>query len=176
MNSLSERPAEAVAAQRNELRRAKLVLSATAGAGGILAILCLGSLAGLTELPALIAPFGATSALLFALPASPLAQPRNVIGGHTIAAASGLAMFSIFGPGLLTAAFGVGLAIFLMIQTETMHPPAGANPVVIAALGTATWSFLLAPILLGTLILVAIAVAFHHFLSGQRYPARPFGQ
>jgi CBS-domain-containing membrane protein len=82
----------------------------------------------LTGLTLLVAPFGASCVLVVALPASPLARPRNVIGGHLIATGAGLCVFTLLGAGPLTLALGVGLAISAMLLTGTLHPPARANP------------------------------------------------
>ncbi len=140
-----------------------------AGLGGALAIGILASLAeGLGQM-LLIAPFGASSVLLFCLPESPLAQPRNVIGGHLVSAFVGLAALALIGPGPLGYALGVGCAIALMRLTETLHPPAGADPLVIL-FGGAGWSFLAVPVLSGAIALVLIAWIYHRLVTGKRYP------
>lgn len=108
--------------------------AAIAGLGGFIVIFALAELSKLSGAALLIAPFGASCVLVFALPASPLAQPRNVIGGHLVSTAVGLVAFMVFGTTPLGFATGVGLAIAAMLLTRTTHPPAGAS-----------WSFLLAP-------------------------------
>jgi CBS domain-containing membrane protein len=40
--------------------------------------------------PLLVAPIGASAVLVFAVPASPLAQPRAVIGGNVVSALVGI--------------------------------------------------------------------------------------
>lgn len=119
----------------------------------------------------LIAPFGASCVLVFALPASPLAQPRNVIGGHLVSTAVGLAAFMIFGATPLGFGVGVGLAIAAMLLTRTTHPPAGADPIVVMLAG-ASWSFLFAPVLAGAISIVVAGAAYHRALSGAAYPER----
>ena len=64
--------------------------SIVGGIGGFIAILLLASARAELNANLLIAPFGASCVLVFAIPQSPLAQPRNVIGGHLIAPAAGL--------------------------------------------------------------------------------------
>ena len=135
-----------------------------AGAGAALAISLLGLLVNATHLALLIPPFGASCALLFAAPSSPLAQPKNLVGGHLLAAIAGLLMVGVFGPGVAAMATGVGLAIAAMVLTDTLHPPAGADPIVVA-LASPGWIFLLTPILLGTLILIAVASAWRYGVS-----------
>ena len=59
----------------------------------------------------------------------PLAHPRNILFGHMLSALSGVFVFSMLGFSSLSVG-GVGLAIFLMMTTKTVHPPAGANPII----------------------------------------------
>lgn len=131
-----------------------------AGLGGALAI---GVLAVANEAHVallLIPPFGASCVLVFGVPASPFARPRNVIGGHLISAAMGLTAVGIFGPDPLGIAAGVGLAIASMMLTDTVHPPAGANPIVVAILNPG-WSFLLAPVLIGAAVIVILGAIYN---------------
>ncbi|HZC18028.1 MAG TPA: HPP family protein, partial [Caulobacteraceae bacterium] len=114
------------------------------GLGGTLAIFILAEASDLAHAALLIAPFGASCVLVFALPQSPLAQPRNVIGGHLISAVVGLAAYALLGAHPWSFAIGVGLAIAAMQITGTVHPPAGADPIVVI-LAKAGWLFLLSP-------------------------------
>jgi len=140
------------------------------GLGSGVAIFVLASLSLSLERMLLIAPFGATCVLLFALPQSPLARPRNVIGGHGISAISGLAVLHLLGAGPGACGLAVGLAIAAMQITETIHPPAGGTPLVVMILG-AGWSFLVLPILAGTVALVLLALVWHRLVTGRTYPA-----
>jgi hypothetical protein len=115
--------------------------SIVAGIGGFIAILALASARAELCANLLIAPFGASCVLVFAIPQSPLAQPRNVIGGHLISMAAGLSVFGLLGQTPLAFALGVGLAIAAMLLTGTVHPPAGADPIVVI-LASASWPFL----------------------------------
>lgn len=125
----------------------------------------------------LIAPFGASSVLLFAAPNSPLAQPWSAVVGNTTGAAVGvLACLLVPDPGLRIA-LAVGLGIAAMIGLRAVHPPAGAvamtaamNPEAIRQLGF--W-FVLAPVTLGTVLLVALAMVYAR-LTGRHYPLRQF--
>lgn len=144
--------------------RPQLFPALLAGLGGFVAIFLLALVGASAQLALIIAPFGATAVLLFALPDSPLAQPRNVIGGHLISATIGLGCFSLLGHQPLSLALGVGLAIAAMRLTRTLHPPAGADPLVAITIG-ASWSFLLLPVLAGTVALVAISTAFRRTIG-----------
>jgi CBS-domain-containing membrane protein len=139
--------------------------------GGTIAIALLGLAGQDLHQTLLIAPFGASCVLLFAAPASPFAQPRNLIGGHLLTAAIGLAMLWIFGNSALSMGVAVGLVIALMELTGTVHPPAGANPIVIMLAGKASLWFLLTPILAGVLFLLLVALVVNN-LGGRRWPTR----
>ena len=86
----------------------------------------------------LIPPFGASLVLVMAVQDSPLAQSRNVFFGHVFSALSGVIMFYFLGGSPLSISLGMALAILIMMITKTVHPPAGANPV-IAILGAKTF-------------------------------------
>lgn len=125
----------------------------------------------------LVAPFGASSVLLFAVPNSPLAQPWSAIVGNTVAAVVGVAVCLLVADPALRIALAVGLALTATILCRAIHPPAGAvamtaamSPEAIADLGF--W-FALAPIALGTTALVVLAT-FYARLTGRHYPFRQF--
>lgn len=119
-----------------------------AGIFASLTIFCLGLIDHWSTLPILIAPFGASCVLLFGFPESKFASYKNLIGGHLIASFSGLALYFIFPESLMAMSLSVGIAITLMLLTDTVHPPAGANPLLIF-LTHAKLSFIATPILLG---------------------------
>ncbi|GGP67201.1 hypothetical protein GCM10009347_35820 [Shewanella algicola] len=133
--------------------------------GGTLGILCLCLLGQYSEVPWLMAPFGATCVILFAAPTSPLAQPRNVIGGHFIAASVGLAALYGLGDSYITMSVAVGVAIMAMQFLRAVHPPAGANPIVIILAGKSavSLSFLVTPVLVGSVLLVVIASLVNNY-------------
>jgi len=130
--------------------------------GGTAAIGVLGLLAKTTGLPLLIAPFGASCVLLFAVPESAFAHPRNMVFGHLIASAIGVGICAFAGIGLWQMAIAVGLAIAAMQLTRTVHPPAGADPLVIMLAGGASVKFLLLPVLAGVLCLFLISRVFNY--------------
>jgi CBS-domain-containing membrane protein len=139
------------------------------GVGAALAMGIIGWIGNVSHEPLLIAPFGASCVLLFAAPSSPLAQPVNVIGGHVVASALGLLM-RLYLPGEWWAiALAVGVVITVMAALRITHPPAGADPVVIF-LSDPGWSFLVVPIMTGTLVLVGIATLVHMVPPRTTYP------
>ena len=140
------------------------------GAGGLAAIAAVAGITLASDYPLLMAPFGASAVLLFGMHDLPASQPRNVIGGHLLAALLGLILLTLLGDAWWVMAIGVGGAIALMQLSRTLHPPAGANPIVIA-LRAADWSFLLAPVLLGALAMVLVALVFNNIPRARKYPS-----
>ncbi len=119
----------------------------------------------------LMAPFGATMVILFGLPESPLAQPRNIIVGHLLTTAIGLSVAALAGVSPWSMGLAVGLAVSLMLVTNTTHPPAGANPLVVMLAGE-HWDFLIMPVAAGAVLIVVFGALYHRLVSGQRYPKR----
>lgn len=137
--------------------------------GAFLGITATGYPAAITHSPLLIAPFGATCVLIFGAPDSPLAQPRNVVGGHCIATLISLTLLHLFGAEWWVMALAVATSIGVMQLTSTLHPPAGATPLVVI-MTKASWSFFFVPVLLGALILVSCAVLFNNLARDRSYP------
>ena len=108
----------------------------------------------------LIPPFGASLVLVMAVHESPLASPRNLFFGHVLSASSGVLMFYFLGNTALSIALGLGFAISLMMLTKTVHPPAGANPV-IAVLGAKTFEFVIMPVAIGASFIVIFALLYN---------------
>lgn len=150
----------------------RLFVPLLAGLGAMLCITILSSLGGVTSSSVwLMAPFGATMVILFGLPDSPLAQPRNIIVGHLLTTAIGLSVATLAGVSPWSMGLAVGLAVSLMLITKTTHPPAGANPLVVMLAGE-HWDFLITPVAAGALLIVAFGALYHRFISGQPYPKR----
>lgn len=143
--------------------------TALAGLGGFLAIIALALAGAVAVTPLIVAPFGSSAVLLFSLPGSPYSRPRNVIGGHVVSALTGLAVLAVLAPTPFAMAIGVGLAIMAMRLTGTIHPPAGAMPILVLATG-APWWFFAVPAGAGATVIVAAAFLYHRFVSGQAYP------
>ena len=128
------------------------------------AFLCLFLIAYFNSIDAtnlwLIPPFGASLVLVMAVHDSPLASPRNVFFGHILSASSGVLMFYFLGESPLAISAGLALAISLMMLTKTVHPPAGANPV-IAILGAKTFEFVIMPVAIGASFIVIFALIYN---------------
>jgi CBS-domain-containing membrane protein len=116
----------------------------------------------------LIPPFGASMVLVMAVHNSPLAEPKNIFLGHTLSALSGVIIFTLMGSSFISLGIAVGLSIFVMATFDSIHPPAGANPI-IAILGGKGLSFVLMPVALGAVVIILFAL-FYNKLLGRDYP------
>ena len=138
-------------------------------------LVCNLAIGGDPQLPLIVAPMGASAVLLFAVPASPLAQPWPIVGGNTISALVGVAVAHVVSDPLLAVGLAVSLAILAMSLTRSLHPPGGAAALTAviggAAVTRAGFWFPLVPVAINALILVALGVVFHR-LAGRRYPHR----
>lgn len=123
----------------------------------------------------LIGSFGASSVLIYGAIQSPLAQPRNLIGGHVVSALVGVTVYQIVPDILwLSAPLAVAFSIVLMQYTKTLHPPGGATALIavtssgkIADLG---YWYVLSPVLSGCLILLLVAFVFNNITQNRTYP------
>jgi len=140
-----------------------------AGVGGAIAIAALVLLGYVSDSPLLMAPFGASCVLLFSLPKSPLSQPINVIGGHLVSMAIGLALHTFLPFDWWSVALAVGLAITAMAILRVTHPPAGADPLVVF-FSSPGWEYLIFPVAIGSVILVITAWTFHKLPPQTSYP------
>lgn len=142
---------------------------------GLVALAFSGALPLPAGTAAVVAPIGASAVLVFAVPASPLAQPWPVLGGNMVGAIVGMAFAQALGTGPLAAGLAVGAAILAMSLLRCVHPPGGAAALVAMiggpAIREAGWLFPFAPVAANSALLVAAAWAFHRF-SGYGYPHR----
>ncbi len=127
------------------------------------------------DLTLLIGSFGASAVLVYAAIKSPLAQPRNLIGGHIIAGIIGVACYKMFGGTLwLAGALAASLAIVAMLLTKTLHPPAGATAL-IAVIGgekihNLGFLYAFVPAGLGAFILLIVALLVNNLSKNRKYP------
>ena len=118
----------------------------------------------------LIASFGSTMVLLFGYPESPFAQPKNIFFGHLLTASVGVIFVNFIPlPLYLAIPFAVGIAVGLMILLNVTHPPAGGNPVIVL-MASASYNYLLNPIIFGSIILILFGVILNRFIAQKKYP------
>jgi CBS domain-containing membrane protein len=126
-----------------------------------------------SALPMLIAPMGASAVLLFALPASPLAQPWSIIGGNLVSALVGVTCARWIHDPMLAASVAIALAIGAMLALRCLHPPSGAVALT-AVLGGASmhalgYGFLFAPVGINSVLLLSVALIYNN-ATRHRYP------
>ena len=132
----------------------------------------IGHLAGGSSLVWLVAPMGASAVLVFAVPASPMAQPWPVIGGNTLSALFGIAavhgLQGVVAPEWV-AAMAVAGAIALMVTLRCLHPPGGASALLVVLGGIADPAFAFYPVMLNSVFLVVAGIAYNN-ATGRAYP------
>lgn len=133
-------------------------------AGGAVAIGGMGLFSAVAEYPLMAIPFATSIVMVMGSPAAPPAQPRALIGGHLVSTVVGLLAVKLLGPAPWAAALAVGLAMAAMHLTGTFHPPAGIDPLVIVV-NDLSWSFLLAPVAVGALLLALFAFTWHNLVA-----------
>ena len=128
-----------------------------------------------TDLLMVIGSFGASAVLIYGAIKSPLAQPRNLIGGHVLSAIIGVACYQIFHTHMwLAASLAVATSIAVMHATKTLHPPGGATGL-IAVIGSQKvhdlgYLYVLIPVGLGAVIMLVIALLVNNLSKNRRYP------
>ncbi|WP_419771234.1 MAG: HPP family protein [Candidatus Marinarcus sp.] len=128
-----------------------------------------------TDLSLVIGSFGASAVLIYGAVHSPLAQPRNLIGGHILSAIVGVISFKLFSGNIwFCSAFAVATSILVMQLTLTLHPPGGATAL-IAVIGSEQihnlgFLYVLVPVASGAFILFVIAIFVNNIPSHRHYP------
>lgn len=123
----------------------------------------------------IIGSFGASAVLIYGAVRSPLAQPRNFIGGHVISAIIGVTCFKLFPSQLwISSSLAVATSIAAMHATKTLHPPGGATAL-IAVIGSIKihnlgYLYVILPVGVGAMIMLAIALIINNIPSSRRYP------
>jgi CBS domain-containing membrane protein len=149
-----------------------------AGIGAIIGLMLTGFmsfflLSGQSGMAFLVAPMGASSVLLFAVPASPLAQPWSVFGGNVVSAIVGVTCAQAIHNPMLAAPLAGGLAILFMFLMRCLHPPGGAVALTAVLAGPAVhaagYEFAFVQVALNTALMVVAALVYNN-LTGRRYP------
>ncbi|MEW6595815.1 MAG: HPP family protein [Thermodesulfobacteriota bacterium] len=130
---------------------------------------------GDADLMLIVGSFGASAVLIYGAIKSPLAQPRNLVGGHLISACIGVASYQLFEPHLwLAAAVAVATAIAAMHLTKTLHPPGGATALIAVIGGPKIhglgYFYALMPVGVGALIMLVVALLVNNIPKSRQYP------
>ena len=144
-----------------------------AGIFSIITIGCLTLLTYKTEFGLfLVASFGSTMVLLFGYPESPFAQPKNIFFGHLLTALVGIIFVNLVPlPIFIMIPLAVGIGIFFMILVGVTHPPAGGNPIIVI-IGSASFDFIISPIITGSAIVLVFGLVLNRFILGKEYPKK----
>ncbi|RKE70927.1 HPP family protein [Pseudorhodoplanes sinuspersici] len=145
------------------------MMAGAAGGGLAVGIMYLLSLE--TEFPLASIPFATSIVLMTGSPEAAPARPRALVGGHVLSALVGVAAFKLAGPEAWVAALAVGVAMLVMLVSDSFHPPAGISPLIIVMNGM-SWSFILVPVAAGALILLAYSWVWTNYVRRQRWPDR----
>ncbi len=127
------------------------------------------------DLSLIIGSFGASAVLVYSAIKSPLAQPRNLVGGHVLSGLVGVACYQFFGSTIwLAAAMAVSIAIVFMLITKTLHPPGGATALIAVIGGPKIHSlgylYAFLPAGVGAVILLVVALLVNNLAMNRKYP------
>ncbi len=140
--------------------------------GTILGIGGVAVLAEYTNLPFIIAPFGASAVLLYSATTSPLAQPRNLVLGHMASGVIGITFCNLFGNSVVSTVLAVTVAIVAMMMLDALHPPGGATALLCMLQNTTSYRFLITPLAAGVVVLLLAAVGASMLVpNANPYPA-----
>tara|TARA_B100000427_G_C15292305_1_gene500283 strand:- start:64 stop:528 length:465 start_codon:yes stop_codon:yes gene_type:complete len=118
----------------------------------------------------LITSFGSSMILLFGYPENDFSQPKNIFFGHLLASIVGIIFLNIIPlPIYLLIPLAVGFGAALMILFDVVHPPAGANPIIII-MGSVSLDYLINPIITGSLIIVFFGIILNRLILKKKYP------
>ena len=143
---------------------------------GIFSIITIGFLTALTYKTEfglfLVASFGSTMVLLFGYPESPFAQPKNIFFGHLLTSVVGVIFVNLIPlPIFIMIPLAVGFGVFFMILAGVTHPPAGGNPIIVI-IGSASFSYIISPIIIGSAIVLVFGVVLNSFILKKEYPKK----
>ena len=154
----------------------EILISTVGGLFGILGIFLISEAVFGHEVSVIIVPsMGASAVLLFAAPHAPFSQPWNVMAGHLMSAAIGIACWQWIPQIALAASAAVGLAIGAMYITRSLHPPGGATALA-AVIGSEElhglgFGYVFQPILVNVVVIMLVAILFNNLFKWRRYPA-----
>ena len=143
---------------------------------GFLSAITIGALTLLTYKTTLglflITSFGSSMVLLYGFPESPFSQPKNIFFGHLLTSFIGILFINYIPlPIFINLALAVGFGVFFMIIFSVVHPPAGANPIIVI-IGGVSFEYLINPVIFGCLIILLFGIILNKFILKKKYPLK----
>ena len=118
----------------------------------------------------LITSFGSSMVLIYGYPESSFSQPKNIFFGHLLTSVIGIIFLYILPlPIYLLIPLAVGFGVALMILLNVVHPPAGANPIIVI-MGSVSLDYLINPIIIGSLIILVFGIILNRLILKKKYP------
>ena len=118
----------------------------------------------------LITSFGSSMVLLYGYPENSFSQPKNIFFGHILTSFVGMFfLYFISLPIYLLIPIAVGFSVGLMILLQVVHPPAGANPIIII-IGSVSLDYIINPVISGTIIVLIFGVVLNRLILKKKYP------
>jgi CBS-domain-containing membrane protein len=143
-------------------------------AGVVVAIALVLEFASEPVSPLFLASLGGSAVFLFGLTRAPAVQPRALFGGHLVGALVGITAYQLFGDALWVYVAAQTVAVCLLLALRCVHPPAGANPLIMVH-AHASWSALLHPVFASVALLSAVTFVWSRLYPGLvRYPVNTF--
>ena len=134
--------------------------------GTVLGIGGVALLAEYTQLPFIIAPFGASAVLIYSAVSSPLAQPRNLVLGHLVSGAIAITICNMFGNSVVATVLAVTASIVVIMLLDVVHPPGGATALLCMLQNTTSYTFLVTPLAAGCAVRLLSAMLASKIVSG----------
>ena len=152
--------------KKNDITKSILAGLFSAATIGVLTLLAYKSQFGVF----LITSFGSSMVLLYGYPESPFSQPKNIFFGHLLTSIIGIIfLYLVPFPIYLLLPVAVGFAITLMMFLNVVHPPAGANPIIVI-MGSVSLDYLINPIIIGSIIILVFGVVLNRLILKKKYP------
>tara|TARA_B100001250_G_scaffold193348_1_gene166212 strand:+ start:314 stop:778 length:465 start_codon:yes stop_codon:yes gene_type:complete len=154
------------------MKKINIVQSTLAGLFSAITLAVLTLLTYKTELGIfIITSFGSSMVLLFAYPENTFSQPKNIFFGHLLTSFVGIIFLYIVPlPVYFLIPLAVGLSVTLMILMNVVHPPAGANPIIVI-IGSVSIDYIINPIIIGSIIILIFGVILNRLILKKKYPS-----
>ena len=154
------------------MKKINIVQSTLAGLFSAITLAVLTLLTYKTELGIfIITSFGSSMVLLFAYPENTFSQPKNIFFGHLLTSFVGIIFLYIVPlPVYFLIPLAVGLSVTLMILMNVVHPPAGANPIIVI-IGSVSIDYIINPIIIVSIIILIFGVVLNRLILKKKYPS-----